>query len=311
MLRPIETYYQFGQSQIGKISARYNSGDHNCYLLIEIENGPQAGSIVNINHTNFSIGGELDDDVFLVCGSDDYRPVKIRVAHSILGSLVTLETERTDLIVKNTAYPGSPITERLPCEITIGEATLCIKEESTFIENDERKLSIPVFFGMILIAALALQLVIISVKPESNTITRLAPVQNVDELSIESNIDDARQVLARLGLDESVTLTFKNSTLTFTGSLDKTQGQIWLDAKPELDSMLSSIATLNLVRIANDPPRIPAISMVVTEPVQFLQLIDGRRIRPGEELTPNAVLVTINERSFDIKFGTETLNVSF
>lgn len=277
----------------------------------EVTSGAQTGSVAIIESDEFTVGNEVDDDL-LILDLPDPEKVRLTTSRSFAGRVVTISSDRDDVLINQRRSLSGEVTERLPVEVSCGGTSIVISGNVETLEHSGRskRSNFLVLAASLLLGGGALLLFSVAHREDAR-IVRADSGATVGKDRRSGAEDAVRTLIADAGLTNSVKfMPSGEGTFLLTGLLNNGQHTQWRAIETEVDQYLAGYAVINTVEARPQLANIPDIAVVVTSPMQFLYLTTGVRIQIGEILVDDWVLTDVDDEKFAVTRDTETIWIS-
>lgn len=311
MAGALESYVSFAQGRISHAVGCIGPTRHkDRAILAELVKGPQAGSLAVLDAKSFTIGPDIEDDLF-VFGAEDAGSVEVRVVPTLMGPLVSFRSSRTDI-----SLDGCPVVagmagpERLPCELCLDGSAIRFRPPQDLIEGYRHRSPMALVMTVAVIGA-AFIAPLASQTSEVRMVSLRAPLPTAS-LPPERLLENAGNIVSEAGLENLVEMRRDPSgAIELSGTLTGAQGDLWTRLRPRLDSALGGVPVRDAVTIRSGPGRFPNVSMIVQGPQPFVVLSDGSRRQLGDVIADGFRLSAVDATHFHLSRGDEKIAIAY
>lgn len=311
----VAPYVDFSKSKFARLQERAtNVVQAPPELYFEVSGGPQHGSAAMVQQTHVIIGNDVNDDLFLYSDDDVADKIKVTGQKSVLGSLVMVETDRTDVYANGELVKGTFGLERLPISLSYSDLTVVIRVPSDL--SDEPETPLFLFGTLMVLGALAIGLLgYQAFAPRSPNITQVAlPVIDETNMSIrnESNVAATVTAIADAGLSDKVAVSVTvDDNIVVTGQLSETEALAWTSVQEDIDTRLRGQTIIQRIDVRPALRNVPAIRSVLVGAQGYVVLHDGRKVRPNEVLTENWAISEITSTGLLLSNGDDSVVLNY
>lgn len=282
-------------------------------LLLEVKSGIQLGSMSVIEQESFTVGGSFDDDVFLV---DSGGAISLSSKRTAIGTLVTLSSQRTDVVAAGKPVTPTPTTVRVPFDLTVSDTTMSVSNAVGIVDQqpDGSSMTLVQIAAVFVVLALIMGLFFVgstSTSPRVLTATATVPVAPAGTVPFEP-LKEASNILHDTAMDERVTVEKRDEfTYELVGDVAQNNRREWMNIRQDLDQVFDGYNLVNRVSVTPTLSDVPAVSMVFRAPEPFLLLVDGRRVTIGDELKDGWALKSIDHEYFVVTKNADTTRLAY
>jgi ribosomal protein S4 len=312
MARSLSTYVHYGKSQVTLLKERALADwVYSSPLLLEVTDGLQKGSMSIVETEVFTIGDNIDDDIFVIDGGGK---VVFSSKSTAIGTLVTLEQGGTNFSVNGKQINTPSATFKIPCNIKIGDTQISVKKATEDLEQSDTKGGIPVLHVTAMMAVLSLLFASVFIRNDRADIVVSEGTDVPTLLASESEqpTERAQAVLDQGDFFQRVSIeTVDAYTFVLKGSVTQGKQAAWHSVRQELDGVFDGYTLLNQVEVKSALEGVPAISMVFRGSTPFVLLMTGVKVPIGADLIDGWQLVGIDEEQLWVANGSDRTAITY
>lgn len=312
MIHDLSTYLCYGKSQASRFTKRaFEDIAAAPSLLLEVKSGLQLGSMTVIEQENFTVGSSFDDDVFVV---DSGGAISLSSKRTAIGTLVTLSSQRTDVVAAGKRVTPTPTTVRVPFDLAVSDTIISVSSAVGIVDQQTARsnMTLVQMAAVFVVLALIMGLFFVgSTSTPPRVLTATAPVAPASTVPFEP-LKEASNLLLDTAMDERVTVEKRDEfTYELVGDVAQNNRREWMNIRQDLDQVFDGYNLVNRVSVTPTLSDVPAVSMVFRAPEPFLLLMDGRRVTLGAELKDGWVLESVDHDYFVVTKNADTTRLAY
>lgn len=314
MRTDLDAFVSYGRGRLNRLRHRASQIGYAAPppVRVTILSGMHAGISIDLNASEFTIGPETDHDVMLLDRVLRDGPVKVEVAGTLMGPIVTVVSDRTDVFVGNEALADYMDSEKLPCVINIDGVALRLDPIPSEGISTLRR------FGIAVATCSLIALVLMGLQVESRAATpnRLALPSTKAPFVEGSDVSQQRErieaAIQSAGISDYLTVVERGGRTVFvSGSLPSNKMDQWNRIRQNADANLDDVVLLSDIKSMAKLSNLPAVSAVKLGEVLKLVLFDGRELGVGDMLSAQWIIEGITAEGFTISRQGEIARLTF